>query len=346
MKCTHDAWQWRPDFGPWFAQLASKARKWRPTIDVRPGVDLASALQEAAERAAPWLFHPCLSAITHDCPAGRRERDVALAGWLAAHASVNGSLTLAEPVWCWSTDGGVQLDSGRHELRRVGELMVADRATDVMMLDPWCTVLGYPYADTWAAAATSSNDNSSAGIQKGTVVALRTFTLIAATLPDAWAWLNMLTRILITLEGKGRLSRSSSSADLPGLVMADTTSELALSELLVHETAHHLLYVAEAGGPLIDPNESRLFASPLRSDARPMRGILLAYHALAFICAFYSDLHHSPVGKDVIDPTDFANLQRLLQEAESTLLTASASFTRKGRLFFDHTRQVAGCVVA
>lgn len=346
MTCTHDAWRWRPDFAPWFDRLASKAQAWQPTADINPAAGLASSLQKAAERAEPWLFHPCLGAVTHNFPLGRCERDVALAGWLAANADVDGYLTLEEPLWCWSTDGGVQLDCGRHELRRVGELMIAGQAPDVMMIDPWCTVLGYPYADTWAAAASSSRTAGTADVQKGVIVALRTFALIAAAVPDAWTWLNGLTRTLVILKGEGKVSRSSSAADLPGLVMADTMSELALSELLVHETAHHLLYVTEAGGPLIDADESRLFVSPLRSDPRPMRGILLAYHALAFICAFYADLDSSPAGKDAVDAADFSNLQRLMGEAESTLLAAAASFTPRGRTFFDRTREVAGRVAS
>jgi HEXXH motif-containing protein len=115
---------------------------------------------------------------------------------------------------------------------------------------------------------------------------------------------------------------------------------------LVHETAHHLLYVTEAAGPLIDPEEGRLFTSPLRHDPRPLRGILLAYHALAFICAFYSDLEQSLIGKEIIDRTDVANLQRLTYEAESTLLSASSSLTSQGAIFFDRTREIVGYVVS
>jgi HEXXH motif-containing protein len=61
-------------------------------------------------------------------------------------------------------------------------------------------------------------------------------------------------------------------------------------ESIVHESAHLHLYMALAQEPLIDPDHDGHYKSPLRPDPRPLRGILLAYHALAYIAALFADV--------------------------------------------------------
>ncbi len=174
-----------------------------------------------------------------------------------------------------------------------------------------------------------------------TIVALRTCALMVGALPAAWGWLRTLTRVLVFLDGTDNLSRSASMAEIPGLVLADTVSEVSLGELLIHETAHNLMYVTEAAGPLIELGEERRFKSPLRNDPRPLRGILLAYHALSFICAYYDGLRSASIGREIVDPIDATNLHRLRAEAQAILLEAASSFTAAGAAFFDHTRELA-----
>jgi HEXXH motif-containing protein len=54
-----------------------------------------------------------------------------------------------------------------------------------------------------------------------------------------------------------------------------------LIELLVHEAAHQLLFGLSRDEPLVENAIEERFASPLRSDARPMDGV---FHA-TFVCA-------------------------------------------------------------
>jgi HEXXH motif-containing protein len=58
---------------------------------------------------------------------------------------------------------------------------------------------------------------------------------------------------------------------------------MQMVEAIIHETAHLLLFGTGVGEPL-NPDEER-YASPLRSDPRPMEGVVHATYVLARIAA-------------------------------------------------------------
>ena len=60
---------------------------------------------------------------------------------------------------------------------------------------------------------------------------------------------------------------------------------LALAEALAHENAHALLFGLAEGQPLSANDRAQRFASPLRSDPRPMEGIVHATFVLARMIA-------------------------------------------------------------
>jgi hypothetical protein len=294
----------------------------------------------AAEARSPWLYHPCVSAITHRHADGQRERDVALIVWVARHANLEGRLVLSAPLWCWSKAGGVLLKAGTHSLESIKTAVTPTLATPEIDFDPWCSIMGYSYPDSIPAVGRPESEQE-AEVRRSTLIGLRAQALVRACLPAIADWLGALAKVLIFLDASENLSRSASAADLPGIVFADVKSEIALLEVLVHESAHHLLYITEAGGALIDPAENRRFSSPLRSDLRPLRGILLAYHALAFICAFYKDLEQSAVGQGAVDRSDVDGLRAKMADAEITLDSAAGSLTEEGAIFMNATREVA-----
>jgi hypothetical protein len=331
-------WRWFPDRGPWLAKLVDAAAAWRPAVTTSCSPDAVARMVDDAE-GAQWLYHPCVSALTHRYHAGRYERDLALLGWLAANGGLEGEVVLAEPMWCWSNAGGVVLDQGTHRLDSVAAVMVTDDALPEVGLDPWCTILGYAHPGT-VPASEMAEDEQEALVHRNTLVGLRALRLLRVLLPEVADWLTAYVKILVFLDGGGTVSRSSSAAELPGIVFADAVSELALLEVLVHEAAHHLLYLEEVRGPLVDPLDNRRFVSPLRPDPRPLRGILLAYHALAFICAFYADLEHASADGNVTDATDLANLRAKAGEAEATIDAASSALTDQGKLFVQSTKNV------
>ena len=118
---------------------------------------------------------------------------------------------------------------------------------------------------------------------------------LLAALPEVAGWLRATTRALDLLPERffakapdGALV-SCSSPEVPGFIRITRCREpLKLLEMLVHETAHLYLFRAEAAAPLIDPSSTLSFSSPLRHEPRPLRGILLALHACAYIAAAYA----------------------------------------------------------
>jgi hypothetical protein len=338
---TTTPWEWQPELAPWFRSLAEQASGWEPSVEVRSAQEPARVLVEAAEACAQWLYHPCVGAITHTHEDARRERDAALVAWLALHGGLEGELDLQAPLWCWSETGGVQLEVGTHPLDLVAAAVAPEERVLPIAFDPWCAILGYDYPDSIPATGRPEAEQE-AEVRRSTLIGLRALALVSGYLPEVAAWLRSLARVLVFLDASENLCRSASAAELPGLVFADATSEIALLEVLVHESAHHLLYISEAGGPLIDPTDERRFTSPLRPDPRPLRGILLAYHALAFMCAFYRDLRESPLGGEVVDAGDVAALASKLADAEATLDGAASSLTDRGAAFMSSTHAVAG----
>lgn len=60
--------------------------------------------------------------------------------------------------------------------------------------------------------------------------------------------------------------------------------ELAMAQMLAHESAHNLLFGFSANGPLVENTADELYPSPLRADPRPMDGI---YHATFVTARMY-----------------------------------------------------------
>jgi HEXXH motif-containing protein len=56
---------------------------------------------------------------------------------------------------------------------------------------------------------------------------------------------------------------------------------LDTAQALAHESGHNLLFGFAADGPLVDNPDEELFASPLRSDPRPMDGVFHATYVVA-----------------------------------------------------------------
>ena len=334
---TASPWAWRADRRPWSTAMVDRVSAWTPTLSIdMPG--LADAVISGFAADERWICHPLSGALTHDVTEGRTERDLGFVLWVGSHLGLDGRIELDRPRWCFSPTGGFVLDAGCHDVAALATNLVA---ADVgLAVDPWCTLLGYPAPDTCPATMPDPEDQRTT-IERNVLVALRAQAYAAAAVPDISAWITSLVDVVVPLDGTAPLGRSASRADLPGLVFLDTMSEVAVLELLVHEAAHHLLYFEEVTGPLVDPDDAGLFRSPLRTDLRPLRGILLAYHALAFICAMYRDLDASAIFHGAFDAADIADLASKRDEAGATLHTAAGSLTDRGLVVLRRTDEVA-----
>ena len=296
-------WQWQPDASRWFAGVGVRALSWSPPPALRLSVAaLRANIGEAAMRHERWLMHPCVSALLHgDCVP--HEAHARLAAWAALNADDAwrprlGRVCLSQDAWLWAPDGPRLVAAGTHEL---GSLPPADVVLDDFALpDPWgdslpdTTMAGDIGDATWWAQLPLSDDDEPelAGDIRSLLVTQR---LLRSLLPAASDWIRAVTRVVVPLvRSQGDQFRSGSIAGIPGLVFVEMThKQLLVLEALVHESAHLHFHIAEFDNGFIVAGHDACYASPLRPDPRPLRGIFLAHHALVYMCAFYTDWQRS-----------------------------------------------------
>ena len=76
-----------------------------------------------------------------------------------------------------------------------------------------------------------------------------------------------------------------------GAVVRRVRSDLDMVQALAHESAHLLLFGMCADGPLLEnANDDHRYSSPLRTDSRPMDGIVHATFVTARMCCALSQL--------------------------------------------------------
>src|SRR5262249_18543782 len=101
-----------------------------------------------------------------------------------------------------------------------------------------------------------------------------------------WVW--RVLRGIIPLWAAEGLTLSSSNPHHPGVVQLSIGQDpLVLAELLVHEASHQYFHLMEYVGPVDDGSDSTLYYSPFKGTERPLRAILLAYHAFANVLLLY-----------------------------------------------------------
>ena len=300
----------------WCAALARTVDTWVPRAELELELNsIVTAVRDACEQGEAWLYHPCMSALTLAVEDGNLERDFQLATWVAAHSRAPiGKVTAPRPLWAWARDGGRLVPPGRHDLGDVGAPVSAATSPGFAALDVWCDSVALPQRQSWAANPPVSSW-AEQQLQDQIEQFFRVIDAAAVLLPNWTRWAGVGTSVVVPLRSE-RVDefRSSSSPDIPGLVCMDVTSDPALVlEALTHESAHHHLYMWEASGPLVDPDHRGMYTSPLRSDLRPLRGILLAYHALVFIELMYLDTREVGI---VVRPTTRDELGHLERDAQ------------------------------
>jgi HEXXH motif-containing protein len=136
--------------------------------------------------------------------------------------------------------------------------------------------------------------------------------------------------------------KSWSTPDYPGgIFMSGTQTSVGCAvETVVHEAAHRHLFYANTHSALIREGHDSLYQSPLRRDLRPLRGVLAAAHALAYIAAALTDMTrtghftHFTVTRD-------ETLRQFDQAAAVLYRSGKRGLTESGVAFLDRTSEVA-----
>lgn len=324
---------------------------WRPDPGLELGDEVLGCLVKAAQERQGWLHHPLICAVT--LGERRLDRDFRLALWTAAHqpdGAALGDVSVREPVWGWAPDGGRQVDRGRHDLVALArEVCGPDAVSPIpVALDVWIDSVGLPLPQaivsyeewSWAHHQPMSDEDTER-LQHDIVSFMRAMRTLGDLLPACSEWIAAATKVVVPLyRTPGTRFRSGSSAALPGLIFSDLDGPVTQTlESMVHESAHLWFCLAEAGGPFVQPTHDTLYKSPLRTDPRPLRGIFLAFHALAFMAALYSDWAEvGPSREDALAELDA--VRTLRDDAAGTLDSARDGLTERGASFLDTTLEL------
>jgi len=152
----------------------------------------------------------------------------------------------------------------------------------------------------------------------------------------AWGpWIERVLRGVVPLDGADGTLRSSGDDDRPGIVeISFPHGAAAIAEMLVHETSHQHFYLLTRLGEVDDGTDTELYHSPVKREGRPIRAILLAYHAFANVALFYRACLASGV-----DDGGYCrrNLERHLPELEvlERHLRATDALTDVGRALWE-----------
>jgi len=163
-------------------------------------------------------------------------------------------------------------------------------------------------------------------------------------LPEMAAEIQAMVSQLILVwipDDKVRLSFDGGSAPMlwGGMFVnaARQRTPLELLEVLVHESAHLLLYAFTQHEPLVLNDEAERYDSPLRTDLRPMEGIFhatwvsarmaLAMHTLSRSRLLDDALRHEALAATQVGIANFA--------AGNVVIQSHARFTETGRQVID-----------
>lgn len=323
-------WGWLEDRAAWFDRFHGHAELWAPVqIAPRDHARLQQVLLSAARARADWLFHPCLGSVL----GAKGAQEVDLLRWAARHSPelADVRIKLDAPVLLWTESGGRRLAPGTWS---AGQLLEPD--VDIGLPGPFSLDTLGRFFDRDVSELVP--DAGFAGDLGRLFQAIAVFETAS---PSALDWVLHVTRVLaVPCASPRRSLRSLSHPFVPGAIFLEMFGSTAdVVELLVHESAHQMLFLAEAGGDLVDPQHTQLYWSPLRRDPRPLRGILLAYHALAYICAAQSDLRRA----GALNPRSVTGLEDLFHRAElagRVLEGGLKGLTPRGQTFFEQTREV------
>ena len=162
--------------------------------------------------------------------------------------------------------------------------------------------------------------------------------------PEAFLWVNTVTKVVCPFSSVDPSRfRSSSVNVIPGIIWTDLHGgDLQIIESLIHESAHQYLFVEEANAPLIREGDKPIYSSPLRKDLRPLRGILLAFHALAYMSTAYYEIANYTSSENVSHA--LKDLVSRCKDAQTTLYENKSMLTETGVLFFEKTNTIIDAI--
>ena len=335
---SQSPWAWFGPVSAWADDVARRAPALIADASMLDVERVRSVLVASCNSGERWLLHPLFRA------GAGAPLEVTRAVFIAAHCDEDvGRLRVSGSAWVWAPDGGFAVPAGEHDLRELGARWRAATGPTPIAIDVWSEAGAPADGDGWESL--DADDSRRRDVAPMVVAFLGSALRLKAHLPRINAWVTSVTQVVVPFVplASSKEFRSASHPDVPGIVWLDVTPNvLTTLEALVHESAHHHLFLCERSTPLVAPGDDNRYPSPLRTDLRPLRGILMAYHALVYIAAMFVDtLNRSfPGDRPVIDAQLHDTIERA-RDAESTLFANRDGLTVAGRSFLERTRELA-----
>jgi hypothetical protein len=343
-------WSWKPSPQGWFCNVQQQGTGWMPAEELQlDNSAIRAALLESARKQADWLIHPSLIALSQPNTQTRGKKlqqDFQLTLWIAANTGcVDSSVHVPTPLWSWSQTGSRVVSPGNYKLNNLTALPEEEHSIGIA-LDVWNNLSSDIHPNSWSAVAGLTDDLTSAHqsqLKREIVLFMRSVAWIERYLPNSATWAKAVTKVAVPLYSQGgKEFRSGSTANVAGLIYLDLFGGIEqILEAIIHESAHLHLFLEEMVQPLINPACTALFESPLRPQPRPLRGILMAYHALAYICAFYLDTIALSAPFSETLECERAMMLAKLDSSEQLLLAHKHNLTLRGMAFLEKTLEVA-----
>jgi HEXXH motif-containing protein len=165
--------------------------------------------------------------------------------------------------------------------------------------------------------------------------------IIAAHLPDLAREIELYVRMIVPTGHHAETHRSASYRESIGAVYLTLhPGVMTLAEALIHEASHNKLHALFELDPVIENDAAARFASPVRPDPRPLRGVLLAVHAFLPVARLYEKMTEArhPLALGHYFPERFARIRALNREGASTVLEHALP-TPVGRAVLDEIRR-------
>ena len=196
---------------------------------------------------------------------------------------------------------------------------------------------------TWAAARASRDLRLAAASTHDTGLARQRIYAALGWLSDAWPEaaeevLRLVSMVVIVDVPATTSAFSASRISTFGAIYSSLPpTTLAAYETLVHETAHHDLYLRQFYCRMLkNPNQETY--NPIRRERRPLSGVLHAAHVLTRMTEALSRLEISGAIDQCDDSTeavgDRLDSLRALRDATLDLLKDNAAWTEGGGSYF------------
>ena len=278
------------------------------------------------------LYHPVLNYL-HTPGVGvdgsMSTRDLQLVFWLGSHSWVDPAIELdvANDTIVWSWSGSQLLHRGRYSASHFRHEITKPRIDwDIAGL---CTA--GPYPDMWP-----SGDEELRILRLSLANTLAVLDEFQSGFPHIYDWAAHATRTIVPLMPRpdGRI-RSGSLKEEVGAVFIDLCRPVCFLESLVHESAHQHFYLYEQSSALVLADGGPSLYSPLKKTLRPLRGVFLAYHALACIAQFYSELMHARAFSEASLAQSLESVQSDLEIAAISMRSSEAFLSEAGLALFE-----------